>query len=209
MTKSATLLVCVGILASVGSCGGGSTPTDLGATGDMPSAVVDGASPLMGANTLTYTSADNVMKTVSSTAVFRVASTPSTSYLYVTLSDGATGVCPAAHTTVGHAWVELSVNRAGSNAAIQPGTYAFSGGTGDAHAEGYVRDYEGTCGLRDILRNGGTYSGSLVITSVTATAVTGTFDFDAQSVTPSGMGHASGSFNTTACSSTGAPGCTP
>ena len=196
------------LLTLAAACGGGSSALDATGPGSDGGATGDAAdAPAGGSNSVTFMTADNMRRTISGSARARAAATPSNTSLYVTLDGGAPS-CGARTTAVGAPWLELAVFRAGSTTPIQAGTYMFLGGS-DAHAEGYIHEYGTGCAEQDVLRNGGTYSGTLTLTSVTDTEVVGTFDFDAQSVTPSGTGHASGAFNATICTSTAGPTCTP
>ena len=187
--------------ASNGGAGGSGAPAGSGSGGDGAGGQAGG--PAQGTDTITYTTADGTSHPFTGKAFARIENSASDADLMIRIySEGADG-CGYPKLGLSKPWVELEVIRYATNAAaIAPGTYSFAlvdENPGNVRGMGYVRHFETGCNVQALVRNSSDgLPGSITITSVSATEVVGTFDFDGKG-RPSGQGHASGSFRATVC----------
>ncbi len=209
MNNSFRFVLLTGCVFLAAACGGGSNggPTGSGGTaGSGAAGTTGGNAGAQGADAVSYTTADGTSHPFTGKAFARVENLAASSDVMIWIYSDGTDTCGYPALALGTPWVELEIIRyaagAPTAAPIAPGTYSFAlvdENPGNVRGMGYVRHYETGCNIQPILRNSSDgLPGSITITSISATEVVGTFDFDGKA-RPTGQGHASGAFRAAVC----------
>lgn len=187
---------------AAGSGGGAGTSGGAGTGGGSAGTGAAGTGAV-GTTSVTYKGADGVSHTFAGKAVARIENTTTNADLMIWIFSVGDDACGTHKIALGQEWMDLEVIRYATNpTAIGTGTYSFAlvdENPGNVRGMAYLRHYEANCNEQSIVRNSSDgLPGSITITSISATEVVGTFDFDGKA-RPTGQGHVSGSFRAAVC----------